>query len=153
MRSTPGGFGGWSLRWQDLTRPAGPFWLIFQLIFHWFFLCVFVYIFDGFREDSGAILEPFWRSKSIKNALKNVLIFWSTFLLIVEGFLEVLWEGGFSDKKSIKSHRKIERRLIDFLIDFKRYFTASPKVATLDPFENFRVNHGVRPLQQSLKKC
>ena len=42
--------------------------------------------------------------------------------------------------------------LIDFLLDFERYFTASPKAATLDPLENFRVNRGVRPFQQLLKK-
>ena len=30
---------------------------------------------DGFGEDYGGILEPFWNSKSIKNALKNGLIF------------------------------------------------------------------------------
>ena len=42
--------------------------------------------------------------------------------------------------------------MIDFLIDFERYFTVSPKAATLDPFENFRGNRGVRHFNQVLKR-
>ena len=72
MRSTPGGFGGWASPDRDLTRPAGPPFDLFFIDFSFVFLFTF---FEGFWEDSGAILESFWRSKSIKNALKNVLIF------------------------------------------------------------------------------
>ena len=42
--------------------------------------------------------------------------------------------------------------MVDFLIDFERYFTVSPKVATLHPFENFRGNRGVRHFNQVLKR-
>ena len=38
-------------------------------------------------------------------------------------------------------------------IDFKMYFTASPKAATLDPLENFRVSRGVRHFNRVLKSC
>ena len=41
--------------------------------------------------------------------------------------------------------------LIDFLVDFKRYSETSPKAANLDPFENSRVNRGVRHFQTVLK--
>ena len=59
---------------------------------------------------------------------------------------------GFSDEKSIKIVENLRGVLIDFLMDFERYFTASPKAATLDPFENFRVNRGVRHFNRVLKK-
>ena len=67
-----GGFGGVVSPEPDLTRPAGPPFDLFFSDFSFVFLFIF---FDGFWEDSGAILEPCWRLKSIKNALKNVLIF------------------------------------------------------------------------------
>ena len=41
--------------------------------------------------------------------------------------------------------------MIDFLLDFQRYFKTSPKVATFDPFEKFRVIRGVRHFGQVLK--
>ena len=57
------------------------------------------------------------------------------------------------NEKNIENLRGV---LVEFLIDFERYFTASPKVATLDPFENFRVNRGVRHFPKvlnSIKKA
>ena len=58
---------------------------------------------------------------------------------------------GCSDEKSIKIVENLRGVLIDFFFDFERYFTASPKAATLDPLENFRVNRGVRHPHQVLK--
>ena len=39
----------------------------------------FMHFFKGFWKDYGVILEQFWSSKSIKNALKKWLMFWSFF--------------------------------------------------------------------------
>ena len=50
--------------------------------------------------------------------------------------------------KSIKKLMKLSERF-----STKRYFTASPKAATLDPLENSRVDRGVRHFHQVLKKC
>ena len=44
----------------------------------------------------------------------------------------------FGYKINEKIIEKLRGVLVEFLIDFERYFTASPKAATLDPFENFR---------------
>ena len=67
--------------------------------------------------------------------------FLNDFLRFLGGIL-----GGFSDTK-------LGGVLIDFSIDFERYFTVSPKAATLDPFENFRGNRGVRHFNEVLKRC
>ena len=71
MRSTPGGFGGGASLRADLTRPAGPPSESFFNDFSFIFLVTF---FEGFWEDTGCILEPFWSSKCIKKALKNGLL-------------------------------------------------------------------------------
>ena len=41
--------------------------------------------------------------------------------------------------------------MIDLFVDFKMYFTANPKAATLDPLENSRVNRGAQHFNSVLK--
>ena len=56
-------------------------------------------------------------------------------------------------KNQLKNLENLSGVLIDFLIDFERYFTVSPKAVTLHPFENFRGNRGVRHFNEVLKRC
>ena len=63
-----------------------------------------------------------------------------------------MYFGRIFKQTSIKNNELLRRVLVDVLINSKRYFTAGPKAATLDPFENSPENRGVRHLNQVLKK-